>query len=313
MSTRAAQKMREWEAKNNVRLARMAHDNGYATYEEYRSVRDKWRDDVWRKYTERANERVRNNNEQCEPSPEESQEDSEAEDWFRSERCNCQAHFLGVFCPGNLKETPGSMEGDLGEFHRAHQPNVAAMDLDERLPSKRHCDQNLYRLWSVDSQEAQYQEPLPICFKQDRVIQEILSKAPRNQTTFDDEANSYLPSPKSHPQPIQSLINNLAESVIASNEKGKRGGKGTIKGRASKSASTRLSPHATTGNPSIKKKAKGREGNVTPPWLRTFLEQPRETRSQDSKILFELDAQSQVVATQPRRSQRTGQRKARSM
>lgn len=88
--------------------------------------------------------------------------------------------------------------------------------------------------------------------------------------------------------------------------KEKRGGKGAFKKRESKGAPGILPSNATAGAPSVKKaKAKKAKG-ASPPWLHSLLEQPRQTRSQDRKILYELDAQSQVVATQPRRSQRNG-------
>ncbi|KAL8997801.1 MAG: hypothetical protein Q9188_006240 [Gyalolechia gomerana] len=88
--------------------------------------------------------------------------------------------------------------------------------------------------------------------------------------------------------------------------KEKRGGKGAFKKGGSKGAPGKLPSNATAGAPSVKKaKAKKAKG-ANPPWLHSLLEQPRQTRSQDRKILYELDAQSQVVPTQLRRSQRNG-------
>ncbi|KAL8933761.1 MAG: hypothetical protein Q9211_005601 [Gyalolechia sp. 1 TL-2023] len=85
--------------------------------------------------------------------------------------------------------------------------------------------------------------------------------------------------------------------------KKKRGGKGAMK-KGSIGAPVKRPSNGTAGAPSMKKtKAKKVEG-ATPPWLHSLLAQPRQTRSQHRKILYELDAQSQVVPTQSRRSQR---------
>lgn len=88
------------------------------------------------------------------------------------------------------------------------------------------------------------------------------------------------------------------------NPKGKRGGKGALRKKGSKTASMKHPTNITAGAPSVKKTKAKKEKDVTPPWLHLLLEQPRQTRSRDSKILWELDAQCQIVPA--RKSQRSG-------
>lgn len=88
--------------------------------------------------------------------------------------------------------------------------------------------------------------------------------------------------------------------------KGKKGGKGPSRCGRSKTIPASAQLRVTNGAPPMKKtKAKDKAG-VAPPWLRSFLEQPRRTRSQKSRIFYELGEQSRGVNAQPRRSQRSG-------
>lgn len=88
--------------------------------------------------------------------------------------------------------------------------------------------------------------------------------------------------------------------------KGERGGKGALRKKGSKAGHMKNPTTVTVGAPSVKKTKAKKEKSVTPQWLHSLLEQPRQTRSGNSKILCELDAQCLVVPTQLRRSQRNG-------
>ena len=321
--------MQEWEAEKRLRATRVANENGYATSEEYKAVRHKQFDDLWEACKGRnVKKSLRHAGSGCGSgsSNEDSGEQGEPEKWFYPERCNCEGqssialcksantdldteHFLGVFCPGNLKELPGSMEGWLGEYRRSRQPDLRDMTINERKPSRRLPDQHVHRLWSLDSEDEQNQEPLPIYFKQDRVVQEILAKPKGICEVSDNNVNLHQHAMESHQQSVSySIPSNepIQRSALSEDKRSRRlklGGKGTIKGGASKNGQASQPPRVTNGAPSMKKKrSKDKEGGVTPPWLRSFLEQPRQTRSKDCKILVQLNAQSQVVAASPRRS-----------
>ncbi|KAL8935183.1 MAG: hypothetical protein Q9216_005553 [Gyalolechia sp. 2 TL-2023] len=77
-----------------------------------------------------------------------------------------------------------------------------------------------------------------------------------------------------------------------------------VKG-ANKKGGGKLQPNVVAGTPSVKKAKAKKAKDATPAWLLSVLEKPRQTRSQSSKILCELDAQSRVVLMDSR-SQRNG-------
>lgn len=89
------------------------------------------------------------------------------------------------------------------------------------------------------------------------------------------------------------------KTVLEPGIKETKGGRGVVKGRVKKNP-----PAGGNGVPSkTKARAKAKTAAVFSPWLKSLLENPRQTRSQKQKVFVELDAQSQVVPVRGRAGQ----------
>ncbi|KAI4261732.1 MAG: hypothetical protein L6R42_003074 [Xanthoria sp. 1 TBL-2021] len=89
------------------------------------------------------------------------------------------------------------------------------------------------------------------------------------------------------------------KTVLEPGIKETKGGRGVMKGRVKKNP-----PAGGNGVPSkTKARAKAKTAAVISPWLKSLLENPRQTRSQKQKVFVELDAQSQVVPVRGRAGQ----------
>ncbi|KAL8782156.1 MAG: hypothetical protein Q9213_005660 [Squamulea squamosa] len=95
-----------------------------------------------------------------------------------------------------------------------------------------------------------------------------------------------------------------AEIVSKPKKKEKKGSRGVVKRCAKKNPPTTV--HRRTERASSVKKTgtKSKTATVAPPWLLSLLENPRQTRSRKQTAFIELNAQSQPISIQPRRSQR---------
>ncbi|KAL8718490.1 MAG: hypothetical protein Q9225_004376 [Loekoesia sp. 1 TL-2023] len=301
----------ESDAEIEANCARIAREKGYASWKEYDEALDRQEEARWQARAKRLKEeRERRGEERIITVNPQVLIEPEPEPWYLPERCRCTEHMVGDFCEGNLKSPPCSMDGR-SEWYRARQPRLEEIDINEWGPSRRLSDVDLHRMWSQDLEDEYQPQYFPLWAKRDELTK-FLQRQPGAPERMDQNlVGSGVQDANFQPQPTGHINLNMPsrhhspEPSSKRKAKEQRAGKGAIKQQGSKSVPSRLPSQIMDRAPSIKKtKAKNKKENVTPPWLRTFLEQPRQTRSQDSKILFELDAQSQVVTAQPRRSQR---------
>ncbi|KAI4281041.1 MAG: hypothetical protein L6R38_003989 [Xanthoria sp. 2 TBL-2021] len=90
-----------------------------------------------------------------------------------------------------------------------------------------------------------------------------------------------------------------SESVLEPRIRETKRSRGVMKGRVKKNP-----PAGGKGVPSkTKARAKTKTAAVISPWLKSLLENPRQTRSQKRKVFVELDAQSQVIPVRGRLGQ----------
>lgn len=200
---------------------------------------------------------------------------------------------------------------------KAQQPDLKRIDLDERKPSRRYDDDEVHHLWSLNSQEEQYQLPLPVYFKKDRVVQELLAFGnvhigmPPTDTEVapsptDTETSRLTPEESPQPGLIEGEITQKkpTSKKTKQSKNSKKSGKGGVPSRKDQDARAsgdRLCGQRAPAMKNVglrKKKTKTR----VPEWLHSLLEQPtqrRSTRSNESKIFIELDKHCQVVLASP--------------
>lgn len=112
------------------------------------------------------------------------------------------------------------------------------------------------------------------------------------------------PIPQADPTPSPSQV--FANLQSKHSAKANKGAKGSIERGSKKTVPAINLVRVTRIASSIQKtKAKDKKG-IALPWLPSFLEQPRLTRSKDSRVFGELGEQGRGLTHPPRRSQRIG-------
>ncbi|KAL8711862.1 MAG: hypothetical protein Q9220_003806 [cf. Caloplaca sp. 1 TL-2023] len=307
--------LEKMHASTRERATQKAHENGFATLEDYANHLHKRSHARWQIHEERLRkERLQYQNTGSPVLDRGLLDDEPREDdlhpRFDSKKCKCREH-LGLFCPGNLRTVPNSLDGFAGELDQERRPKINELVVDPRRPSKRLPETDLDLLWSANSQEKRYKLALPPWAGQEKVTQFAISGPTPGHVEHHEERGQIpdhmdvdhavapdVEAPQNHTQIA-------TESNPANKNSQKRGRKAKTTSKRKMNTTSKEQLGRAERAPSMKKtKAKEDKGAV-PQWLRSMLEKPRQTRSQESRVFFELDRQSRIVESQlPRRSQR---------
>ncbi|KAL8748903.1 MAG: hypothetical protein Q9184_007031 [Pyrenodesmia sp. 2 TL-2023] len=228
---------------------------------------------------------------------------------------------VGRFCPEGSEEQPGSKEDFQGRYLKVRgEVDLRKIDLDVcRKRSKRLHHNVAHVLWSPDSQEELHELPLPIYFKKDRIVQEVLAIGEAQQlatppTDIEVAAppvrteNGELPPdtvrPKLEPRGGEARMKEPGSEKKNKSKGTEKSGKGDIPGRKDRDVKTSSVQSCGERAPAIKNLGSRKKNTkaATPQWLLSLLEQPtqtRSTRSKESRIFIQLDKHCQVIPALP--------------
>ncbi|KAL8690617.1 MAG: hypothetical protein Q9218_003970 [Villophora microphyllina] len=301
----------EMEAESEAREHEDAQAAGFATVGEYHAWIDRIEKQRSREYIASIEEKERNGNLPAYVQKERDDTLRDSQMWrFNPDKCDCEEHIDGMFCPGNLQSIPNSTTGILGKIDEVHRGQVKDMNFDVRSPSKRFEGSDVSRLWSINSQEEQNGDEIPFWARGDRLAQYLAGRPGASSL----DAHYAAPSGSRH-QDIEmmeatydSLVAMEPSSGLPHNSiKKMKGGKGEIKAGKNRSAPARLPARHSQRSPPMKKGSPKRKvGSAIVQRERSCLGEPAQTRSQTRKTFAALNIRSQpeVIEVQPRRSAR---------
>ncbi|KAL8904715.1 MAG: hypothetical protein Q9207_003079 [Kuettlingeria erythrocarpa] len=155
----------EFEAKWEAKGARIATENGFATFKEYENAqapirRAKWLADA---HEEKQVPGLDPRKQFMSLNPETRRLG------YNPEKCLCTEHMVDDFCPGNLASPPRSVAGSDGNGSQAQLPRLGRIFIAVNEPSKRLPDSEVFRLALLESDSDFYPNELDPCFRNDDV------------------------------------------------------------------------------------------------------------------------------------------------
>ncbi|KAL9056061.1 MAG: hypothetical protein Q9206_002887 [Seirophora lacunosa] len=246
----------EWWAESQRGLNNAAQRDGYADWQHYQ-------DALAKKEEEKLQARLK-----------EDEEDAAREHWPAD-----------GFCPARLKELLGSRNDSIAaaidDCHRirasqlTRELNILAM----HRPSGRIPDEEVHQLWALNSQEEQYQLPIPEDLVRDPITQELWARH-KNQHASIANGMGLPPSPTL--STVRSSLMSVTSSTAsapqlptstAGTSRTQRSGRSTVAPQLDAGMKASHAQRGTGRAPSMKSSNRKKKVEAaTPKWLRSLLE-----------------------------------------
>ncbi|KAI4092149.1 MAG: hypothetical protein LQ348_003443 [Seirophora lacunosa] len=275
----------EWWAESQRGLNNAAQRDGYADWQHYQdALAKKEEEKLQARLKEDEEDAARGIHRTGTPTSEERVE------MFgepgRVQRCNCQEHWpADGFCPARLKELLGSRNDSIAaaidDCHRirasqlTRELNILAM----HRPSGRIPDEEVHQLWALNSQEEQYQLPIPEDLVRDPITQELWARH-KNQHASIANGMGLPPSPTL--STVRSSLMSVTSSTAsapqlptstAGTSRTQRSGRSTVAPQLDAGMKASHAQRGTGRAPSMKSSNRKKKVEAaTPKWLRSLLE-----------------------------------------